>query len=153
MNINKRARILVGAVALAGSVAFAGNAFTAGGVTVNPGAGDNDGSFLGGNLTQAVWGAVITNVAYETDTSSPAKIDSVTITFESDTPAADKPVTLKFYNGADALQGSYTCEAVGDTNADESVCEPTEANPANRAVTTSVAKVVINVDSSTPAAS
>ena len=104
MNINKRARVLVGALALAGSVAFAGNAFTAGGL--NASAGDN--GYIGGTDTATIVGASLVSVAYTVDEAG-NEIDSVLLTFAAGSNGKDVAIA---FNGGTA--GSYTCIDVAD---------------------------------------
>lgn len=136
MNLNKRARLLVGAVALAGTVAFAGNAFTAGGASIDNSGGGHDGSFVGGRVTQNITGAVVTDVHYNVNNST-NKISSVDLTFDSTTQDG-KAVALAFTATGGGVAGTYVCENIGATTTHVSACSattPADVTAASVAIT------------------
>jgi len=107
MNINKRARILVGAVALAGTVAFAGNAFTGTGVTDNAGASQ----FVGGTIDQDAVGATLSTIAYSFTDPTNTQVSSVLLSFADD-KANGQTVSVK----VNAASTVYSCSLVSSTN-------------------------------------
>ena len=119
MQITTRAKAILGGIALVGTVAIGGSAFTAGGVSNTAGAGNN-GSFVGGRVSQDIKGAVITGVAYDVDNAL-NKIDSVTLTFDSNTQDG-KAVALVFTPKSGGAAGTFTCENIGETTTHVSVC-------------------------------
>lgn len=105
MNINTRAKALVGAVAIGGAAIAMGGAFTAGGLDV-----DGDAAapvVIGGEVTQEVKGATITSVEYKLD-SGEDNITGVALTF-SDSAYDTQVVTI----GLDGKTG--TCTVTGAT--------------------------------------
>lgn len=80
MNMNTRAKALIGAVAIGGAAIAMGGAFTAGGLSTS---GDAAAPVvIGGEVTQEVKGATITGVTYELD-STQDNITGVAMTFGS----------------------------------------------------------------------
>ncbi|MFN8022948.1 MAG: hypothetical protein U0Q03_15590 [Acidimicrobiales bacterium] len=132
MNLSKRNKIIIGAVALAGAVAVTGSAFTAGGLSDS----SND-SFIGGTVDQTISGAVLTDVDYNIGTDN--DIDSIAVTVTGN--VAGRILEIEFYDGADAATGDpYTCTviSVGGTSS----CTPT----GTKAKSIDVAKVTFRVD-------
>jgi len=107
MNINKRARILVGAVALAGSVALAGNAFTATGVDF---AGDGQDQFVGGTVGQTVSGAELASVEYISVGPDGKSTQSIKLTF---TGSAGQQVDAVLNAGEDEVEVNCGLIAAG----------------------------------------
>ncbi|MEX0846478.1 MAG: hypothetical protein WD023_01770 [Ilumatobacteraceae bacterium] len=132
MRTSGRTKAIIAATAGVGALTMmAGNAFTAGGTYDTSGDG-----FVGGTVDQVIFGANITNVAYDLDGDT---IDSVTVTFVNpnqpntypDGPASEQDVngmafSIVFSNGGTPI-GTYTCEDVGDTTDFVSTCTPTVA--------------------------
>lgn len=80
MNRNKRAKIMVAAVAFAGAVAVGATAFTASGRSV--GGGVNQNQFLGGSASIAVQGTTLVAAAYSY-TPADNTMQGVDLTFAS----------------------------------------------------------------------
>ncbi|HVL04699.1 MAG TPA: hypothetical protein VM388_01845 [Acidimicrobiales bacterium] len=114
MNINKRARIVVGALALAGTVAFAGNAFTATGVS--RGANFGESQFVGGTVTQTVTGATLESVVYNTNIAG-TEVNSVEVTFASGSDG----------QGVKAKFGAATAVDCGNIDEGKVTCIPADA--------------------------
>lgn len=132
MNLTKRNKIIVGAVALAAAAAVTGSAFTAGGLSDT--SSDN---FIGGTVDQIISGAVLTDVDYNIGVDD--DIDSIAVTVTGN--VAGRILEIEFYDGSDVATGQpYTCTviSVGGT----STCTPT----GTKAKSIDVAKVTFRVD-------
>lgn len=130
MNINKRAKIMVGAVALAGAVAafgVAGSAFTGTGVTNTAGSSQ----YVGGTVSQSVTGGTLSSVAYAFTDSTNTAVDQVTLTF-ANTNTAGKTPTITLTGGTAV---AFTCAAIAATTGTSSVCTPTTAGTSQTGVT------------------
>jgi len=115
MNLTKRNKIIIAAVALAGAVAVTGSAFTAGGLSDS-----SSDSFIGGTVDQTITGAVLTDVDYNIGVDD--DIDSVAVTVTGN--VAGRTLEIEFYDAVPAATGApYTCTtiSVGGT----STCTPT----------------------------
>jgi hypothetical protein len=121
MQITKRAKIAVGAMALVGATGLAGlagSAFTGTGVTTTGSAASPQ--FVGGTVSQSVSGATLSNIAYGfTDTTNTA-VNQVTLTF-ADASADAKIPTIAFTATAAV---PFTCSAIESTG-HTSTCAPT----------------------------
>ena len=110
MNLSKRAKIMIGAVALVGAggaFAAAGNAFTGSGVTNNAGSSQ----FVGGTVTQGVTGATLNSVVYTFgDAPANTAIHSALLTFGTGTDG--KTVNVAFSGGNTV---AFTCTAIEAT--------------------------------------
>jgi hypothetical protein len=104
MNINKRAKVVVAAVALIGTAGIAGNAFTGTGVTNNAPASQ----FVGGQVSQVVKGATLTNVQYGfSDPPVNLNLHQIRLTFAG-TDTNGKAVTV-VPTGVSVLGSAWTC--------------------------------------------
>jgi len=115
MNLTKRNKIIIAAVALAGAVAVTGSAFTAGGLSDS-----SSDSFIGGTVDQTITGAVLTDVDYNIGVDD--DIDSVAVTVTGN--VAGRTLEIEFYDSVPALTGDpYTCTTIlgGGTSS----CTPT----------------------------
>ena len=112
MNLAKRAKIMVGAVAaVAAFAAFAvaGTAFTGSGVTNSAGSRQ----FVRGTVSQSVTGATLSSVAYTFgDAPANTAVHSALLTF-ADSNADAKTPTVAF-TGGNAV--AFTCTAIEATN-------------------------------------
>lgn len=115
MNITKRNKIIIAAIALAGAAAVTGSAFTAGGL-----ADISNDSFIGGTVDQTITGASLTDVDYNIGVDD--DIDSIAVTVTGN--VSGRILEIEFYDSTPALTGAaYTCTtiSVGGT----STCTPT----------------------------
>jgi molybdopterin-binding protein len=132
MNLTKRNKIIIGAIALAGAAAVTGSAFTAGGLTDT----SND-SFIGGTVDQTISGAVLTDVDYNIGTAN--EIDSIAVTVTGN--VAGRVLEIEFYDIANAATGDpYSCTTI--SGGGTSTCTPT----GTKALSTNVSKVTFRVD-------
>ena len=120
MNINTRAKALIGAVAIGGAAIAMGGAFTAGGITNNASATE----FVGGSVDQTIVGATLSSIVHDVDEAN-NKINSVTLTFGDAT--ADGKVPVITFTGA-TENGAYTCAPV-DPTSNLSLCSPDVTTP------------------------
>jgi len=115
MNLTKRNKIIIAAVALAGAVAVTGSAFTAGGLSDS-----SSDSFIGGTVDQTITGAVLTDVDYNIGVDD--DIDSVAVTVTGN--VAGRTLEIEFYDSVPALTGAaYTCTTI--SGGGTSSCTPT----------------------------
>ena len=131
MNITKRNKIIIGAVALAGAAAVTGSAFTAGGLSDT--STDN---FIGGTITVAVSGAVIVDVDYNIGTAN--EIDNVGVTFTGN--VENRVLEIEFRDGSGPIGVAYTCTVINASLF--SNCTPTGA----KTLSTAVEAVLFRVD-------
>ena len=108
MNIAKRARVIVGAVALIGAVGVGGTALTATGLTNNAGSSQ----FVGGSVSQSVTGAALTSVTYGYADTTNTAVDTVDLVFDAN--SAGKTVAVTIHQGGTPTV--LTC--VSDDDAD-----------------------------------
>lgn len=111
---------LLGAVAVAGLVATTGTAFTAGGLARESSFDGSD--FLGGEVTQTVTGATLSDVAYVADASG-TSVTAINLTFVSALDASAQVVTVDVNNSgspitctgasAPANSTSFSCTITG----------------------------------------
>lgn len=105
MNINTRAKALIGAVAIGGAAIAMGGAFTAGGLSADGTAAQD--VFIGGAVSQTVTGAILTAIDYTIDSSTdPDQITSVDLTFGES--ALNKTPTITFDSGTPITCGAVT---------------------------------------------
>jgi putative effector of murein hydrolase len=115
MNITKRNKIIIAAVALTGAAAMTTSAFTAGGLSDS----SND-SFIGGTVDQTITGAVLTDVDYNIGVDD--DIDDVAVTVTGN--VAGRTLEIEFYDAVPALTGApYTCTTIAIDGT--SLCSPT----------------------------
>ncbi|MEY2420610.1 MAG: hypothetical protein QOI95_677 [Acidimicrobiaceae bacterium] len=108
MNLNKRAKMLVGAVALAATAGIAGSAFTSTGVTNNAGSTQ----FVGGTVSQSVTGATLSSVEYSFgDAPANTAVHSVALTFANANADGKTPTVV--FTGGNAV--AFTCDAIDGT--------------------------------------
>jgi hypothetical protein len=132
MNLTKRNKMIIAAVALAGAAAVTGSAFTAGGLSDT-----SDDSFIGGTVDQTITGAVLTNVDYDIGVDN--DIDSVTVTVTGNVEG--RVLEIEFYTSVPAPTGDpYTCTTI--SVAGISTCTPTGVE----AKSTDVETVTFRVD-------
>jgi|JI9StandDraft_2_1071091.scaffolds.fasta_scaffold323224_2 hypothetical protein len=124
MNITKRNKIIIGAVALAGAAAVTGSAFTATGLSDN--SGDD---FIGGTITIAVDGAVLEDVDYNIGTNN--EIDNVDVTLSGN--VENRVLEIQFRDGSGPIGVAYSCTVINSSLF--STCTPTGAKTLSTAVT------------------
>jgi hypothetical protein len=108
MNLNRRAKMFIGAVALVATAGIAGSAFTSTGVTNNAGSTQ----FVGGTVSQSVTGATLESVEYSFgDAPANTAVHSVALTF-ADANADGKTPTVAF-TGGNAV--AFTCDVIAIT--------------------------------------
>ena len=106
MNINTRAKALIGAVAIGGAAIAMGGAFTAGGVEQTA----PTSQFIGGTAAQSISGATLSQISY-TASADLLTISEVQLVLGGE--GADKNVSITFdENGTPNT--SYTCDEVID---------------------------------------
>ena len=124
MNITKRNKIIIGAVALAGAAAVTGSAFTATGLSDN--SGDD---FIGGTITIAVDGAVLEDVDYNIGTNN--EIDNVDVTLSGN--VENRVLEIQFRDRSGPIGVAYSCTVINSSLF--STCTPTGAKTLSTAVT------------------
>lgn len=103
MSITKRARIILGTVAIAGAALAVGAASTAGGMAFH----EDASGFVGGTNSIGITGGTISGIAY---TVTDNEIDAVELTFTG--VPEGHAVSIQFTGALDAVQGSYSCDVV-----------------------------------------
>lgn len=132
MNLTKRNKIIIGAVALAGAAAVTGSAFTAGGLVDN-----TTDDFIGGTVDQLITGASLENVDYDIGVAN--DIDQVVVTLDGNVEG--RRLEIEFYDGTNTLTGSaYTCTTINASLISTCTTGGTKAKSIN------VAKVTFRVD-------
>ena len=119
--MRKSAKI-ISAVAVAGLAFAASAAYTGTGLTNSAGATQ----FVGGQVSQAVTGATLSNLAYTFTDGTKTAVSSVNLTFADD-QSDGKAVTLELTGGSAA---TFECTVVAiDTNASNCVLAAMQTAP------------------------
>jgi hypothetical protein len=106
--MRKSAKIIT-ALSVAGLAVAAGSAFTGTGVTTSGQA--SAAQFVGGKVSQAVSGAILTNVAYSfADADTKNMVNGITLTFAEG--ANGKAVTAVPAVGAGGSGGTFNCGVI-----------------------------------------
>lgn len=126
--MRKSAKIIT-ALSVAGLAVAAGSAFTGAGLSTTGQASSTQ--FVGGQVSQNVTGATLTNLQYGFTDGTKTAVNQVTLTFADAT--GGKTPTLSLTGGGTA---TFTCDAIVLNGAAfESVCDPDVADTTKTAVT------------------
>ncbi|WP_066293774.1 hypothetical protein [Arthrobacter sp. B6] len=121
---------VISALSVAGLAVAAGSAFTGAGLTNSAGATQ----FIGGEVTQAVTGATLTNLEYGfVADGTQTAVNQVTLTFAAG--ADTKAVLLELTGGGTAV---FDCDPI---TANVSVCDPTVLGATKTDVTSATVTV------------
>jgi hypothetical protein len=133
MYLSKRVKVVAGVSALLGLVMAGGAAFTATGITDNA----DFGEFIGGTVTQNVYGVTLSGIVYnfatdsagdgsEGGTSNQDEVNEITLTFSNDTVANDN-----HYIPTVAIVGSSNTATCTGINEDDAATPGTYGATAN----------------------
>lgn len=130
MQVTKRTKLMVGALAVVGASGFAGlasSAFTGTGVTNSAGATQ----FVGGTISQSVTGATLSDIAYAFTDDTNTAINQVILTF-ADANTDGMTPTITFTSSGSPV--AFTCTAI-ESSGHTSTCTPTDTNTSQAGAT------------------